>query len=79
VADETPIKRGPGRPPGSPKRAYRPAPPDGPKPLALLLRWAKFYDDRAVGIMEQLKKLVPDTDKEPLGESPVAAQCSWQN
>jgi hypothetical protein len=72
VADETPIKRGPGRPPGLPNRAYRPPSPDGPKPVAVLLRWIKFYDDRAVGIMERLRKLVLNNDSEPLGDAPEA-------
>jgi hypothetical protein len=72
VADEIAIKRGPGRPPGSLNKGYRPPPPDGPKPVAVLLRWIKFYDDRAIGIMERLQKLVPNRDSEPLGDAPEA-------
>ena len=72
MADEIAIKRGPGRPPGSLNKGYRPPPPDGPKPVAVLLRWIKFYDDRAIGIMERLQKLVPNRDSEPLGDAPEA-------
>jgi hypothetical protein len=73
VTEEAGIKRGPGRPPGSPNKAYRPLPPDGIKPLAVLLRWIKFYDDRAVGIMDKLQTLVPTPEAEPLGDVPAAA------
>jgi hypothetical protein len=39
----------------------------------VLLRWIKFYDDRAVGLMDRLQKLVPDKDNEPLSDVPEAA------
>jgi hypothetical protein len=57
---------------GSPNKSYRPPPPDSIKPLAVLLRWIQFYDDRAVGIMDKLQKLVPTPDTEPLGGTPGA-------